>query len=217
MWFKSFAVLNLPFLILVAVLAGSAHTHASPVVIDFESVPSGKLASYTESGVTFDAVPASGIVTIDFSPTPDGSNGLLAEDESLNLLPIRADIASGAISVSVDLGDFNVDADDLFLEAYSSSDVLVGSDSTSIPGTFVGMETLSVVTPGIAYAIFGGVSARGFSSVFVDNFTFEIPEPSTLALAAIGFVGLAGFGWQRKRWSASRRAAGWRTTRVNCQ
>ncbi|MEX0677767.1 MAG: PEP-CTERM sorting domain-containing protein [Pirellulales bacterium] len=181
----------------IFVLASSRGSVAAPVVINFESVPGGDLPSYSESGVTFDAVPATGTVTIDFSPGPNGTKGLLAE--GADFLPIRADIAGGAISVSVDIGDFDGDQDDLFLRVYNSSDVLLDSDSITIAPDFTGMKTLSTVAPGIAYAIFGGIGLNSASNVYSDNFTFEVPEPGTLVLLLVGAAILAfGAGLRRK-------------------
>ncbi len=168
------------------------------VVIDFESAPAGPFASYTESGVTFTASGGGGqIIT---AITPNGTKGLL--DDNSPRLELRADIAGGATSVSVDLGDYDADADTLFLEIYNSSGTLLNSTTLLIPDTFTGMETLTLSDPDIAYAIFGArAPALNGSSVYADNFTYTsrnaVPEPSTFLSASM--AGLIGLGVAQRR------------------
>lgn len=175
----------------VAAIATLAGTTASATVIDFNS-GSGSFTSYTESGVTFTA---SGGGNIEYSGTPNGTVGLLGSDTPRD--PVRADIAGGATFVSVDLGDYNADADLLYLDIYSALDVLLGHTELLIASSFTGMETLSLSSAGIAYAIFGASApAINGSSVYADNFTFTsaagpgVPEPATWMMMLAGFFGL---------------------------
>jgi len=158
---------------------------AQAVVIDFEAFPDN-FVSHTEAGVTFTAVGGGPMVR---QITPNSTEGI--RGDGIPIPESRADIAGGATSVSVDIGDFGADADLLFLEVYNSLNVLLASDTFALAQNVSGMFTLSVSSPGIAYAIFGSraPSLTG-SSVLSDNFTFEgaVPAPGTLLLLAAGLL-----------------------------
>ena len=160
-------------------------------IIDFQDFPTSAFASHTKEGVTFTA---SGGGQLEAANCPNSTLALLGilSTGPPSLYPeIRADIAGGATSVSVDLGDnLGGDEDLIFLEAFNSSDVSIGYTSQTSPSASAAMDTLSITTPGISYAIFGARSpAVEGSSVYADNFTF-VPEPATLALLALGGVAL---------------------------
>ncbi|MDP3664779.1 MAG: FxDxF family PEP-CTERM protein [Nitrosomonas sp.] len=168
----------------------ASSVHAAPITINFDALSLSGVSSYTESGVTFTAPSFSTL------ESPNGTFALLEESSPRNFL--RADISGGAVSVSVDLGDFDFDSDLLFLEVFDSSDTSLGRTEFFIEASFTGMETLSLSTPGISYAIFGGIGENG-SSVYADNFTITaIPEPETYAMLLAG-LGLLGFTARRRK------------------
>ena len=168
----------------------TSSVHAAPITINFDALSLGGVSSYTESGVTFTAPDFSTVLS------PNGTFALLEGSDPRNFL--RADISGGASSVSVDLGDYNADSDLLFLDVYDSSNALLGHTELFINDSFTGMQTLSLSTPGISYAIFGGIGDKG-SSVFADNFTITaIPEPETYAMLLAG-LGLLGFTARRRK------------------
>lgn len=170
----------------------TSSVHAAPITINFDALSLSGVSSYTESGVTFTAPNFSTL------ESPNGTFALLEESEPTRNF-LRADISGGAVSVSVDLGDFDFDSDLLFLEVFDSSDTSLGRTEFFIEASFIGMETLSLSTPGISYAIFGATGGAGGSSVYADNFTITaIPEPETYAMLLAG-LGLLGFTARRRK------------------
>ena len=173
-------------------LTGITQAGPTVTVIDFESFPGGDPTSYMVSGATFTGT---GGGTLWTGLGPNGTQGLLAGFSPLEEL--RADIAGGAFSVSVDLGDYDADSDRLFLEIFDSGGTSLGYTDLVIAPEFVGMQTLSLSAPNIAYAIFGARDAVDGSSVYSDNFTYErIPAPGAILLGSIG-VGFVN--WLRRR------------------
>ena len=125
---------------------------------------------------------------------------------------LRADIIGGTSFVSVDLGDFDTDADTLFLEVFDAANVSLGFTSQLIAADFTGMRTLSLSAANIDHAVFGArAPAFNGSSVIADNFTFtsgaaQVPEPATLLPAGLSMLGLAVSAMTRRR--ASHLASG---------
>ena len=107
---------------------------------------------------------------------------------------IRADIAGSTTSYSIDLGDFDGDADTIFLEVFDSANNSLGFVSQLLDANFIGMQTLSLSADVISYGVFGSIapSANG-SSVYADNLVFgAVPEAaSTLWLMVAGLGALA--------------------------
>ncbi len=178
---------------LLALGAALSVGSANATVIDFSSAPGGCNASYSESGVTFSAGP-DGVTASNFGPTPNTTPGLISCNSG-NFSPTTA-LFSSAFSgaISVDLGDFNADADDIFLRLFDAGNMLLASDTFHLDASFIGMHTLTANAANVAYAVFGGVGAVG-SSVYADNFTFNsqqtVPEPGALLLVGTALAGLA--------------------------
>lgn len=98
--------------------------------------------------------------------------------------------STSVLSFSLEAGDFGGDDDSpLTITAYDIGGNLVASDSASWSSN-PPFSLLSVSAPGIRRVVFqsGGTFAN---SIFIDNLTFAIPEPSTALLLMTGLLGLA--------------------------
>jgi hypothetical protein len=136
----------------------------------------------------------------DFSPTRIVLNAPYITEGNLT----TATFATATNFVSVVLGDYNMDADSLYLKAYDGNNQLLGSDFFANPSSSYDGHTLrfSTTSPLIAKVEFYGVGVNN-NSVYWDNFSFgntpaAVPEPSTLLLLGSGLTGLA-FGARRRR------------------
>jgi hypothetical protein len=187
----------------ISLLAGLglivAASAAQATVLTFESVPDGP--SYSELGVT---ITADG-QTFQSVGSPNGTSGILADSSPRAPFTAVFDVLQN--SVSVDLGDFNADADTIFLQAFGLGGVPLGETSMLLDASDEAMHTLTISGVDISYVVFGGrdPSLNG-SSVFADNLTFGrgVPEPGAWAMM---IAGLAGIGWRLRRTRRERSAA----------
>lgn len=194
--------LKLMFTKLLKLAASLALTSAiaQAVTVDFNALGSSLGASYTSGAVTFVPTVGSDLTT---GNSPNGTRGLLGSAGE-PYSTIRANIAGGTSSVAVDLGDFNQDADTVFMEVFSAANVSLGYTSQLLASSFSGMVTLNLSAANIAYAVFGSIApSSGGSTVYADNFTYTAgaatPDAgSTLALFAAG-LGLVGFAARSRK------------------
>lgn len=173
---------------------------ANAYVIDFDGAPGGTYTTYSEGGATVFALGGGNLTSDNFGNTPNGTRGVASIPGANGDFPVMGAIfAEHQKWVSIDLGDFDGDADTLFLNAFDDSNTLIASDIDFIPGDFIGMVTLDVHVTGIRSVLFGATNpALSGSSVYADNLMF-MPEPGTLAIFGLGLVGL---GIARRRRSA---------------
>jgi len=150
------------------------------VLIDFESCTLGTHASYSEDGAT--SIPISGdllCLTLAGTCTGTCAAGSTGPTVSDPFTPVRTDFPTLVSEVSADMGDQSFDLDVMFMEAYTSSDVLVDSEVLDC-GNCIGSFNLSVSGSNIAYVITGSDSTINESSVAVDNIVFK-PQDDVVA------------------------------------
>lgn len=173
---------------LAALAAAATFSTAQAATLDFDTV--GNCAG--GPGVTFTILSSS---SCSVRNTPNGTNGLSLLSPTTQ--QVRADFTDTVSFVSVDLGDFGADNDTVFIRAFDSANVLLGSQFRNNLGARLG--TVSVAAANISYAIFGTTIDAGFISA--DNFTFT-PETPAVPLPAGGallLTGLAALAIGRRR------------------
>ena len=148
---------------------------------------------YYQYGVTIG--PTTGTY-ISGSLSPNGTQGVYgSSSDGRSSSPLRAGFPQPTDYVSIDLGDFGVDAEQIYLRAYDRLGTLLGESTLDISDTDMSMHTLSVSASGINYVEFGSSDRRFFGgSIYADNLTFNagtVPEPATWAmmLAGLGAIG----------------------------
>ncbi len=144
---------------------------ATDIFVDFEACPTGFQPSYTEDGVLV-TLPGGG----DINCTPAFASQTVLGGPTNNVGPwdrIRSDLGCTTDAVSAGVGDLGADTETMFLEGFTSGDVLVDSDSITTGAA--GLNILSISGPGIAYILTG--SGDPFpNSVFTDNIRFTCPD-----------------------------------------
>jgi len=165
------------YLTLAAALVIS--TRVAAVTIDFESFGVGTVVS--GPGVFSDLEFSRGgetILVTSFVPGPDLSGSRTASGDPFTGNPFRADFSvSGVTSVSVALGDFNGDSENLFLNAFDSLNNLLASDAAFLAANVFGGPTLNVASAtAIAYVTFGGIGNFA-NSLYFDNFAYTATTP----------------------------------------
>lgn len=171
---------------------------------DFESVPYGSptTQSGTLDGVNF-TISASGGGNLTFTDTNTAIFGDVSGLHAYTADWIVVDFASAMSSFALQMGDFNQDIDDFYLEAYSlagATGSMLDSDTANYLGTSsIGngsAATLSVADSGGFLSVrFRGIGGDSENNYYYDNFRGEaVPEPATLSL-----LGLGALAFMRKR------------------
>jgi hypothetical protein len=136
---------------------------------------------------------------------PEGSRALLSSNDGSYTTPFRARFTlRGVTAVSVDLGDWGMDEDHLFLRAYDAAGSLLAQTTSYLPWYTAGMRRLSLSTEAeIASVVFYGAGWQGQNNVYADNLSFDTRDlPTVVPLPAAGVLlasGMAAFAWARRR------------------
>ena len=195
--------------ILVISLGASSNAFAV-ITLDFNSLSTGYYAEGALSAlfadVSFNNTGGNGFTVASPSLLADFSgNALLNNPYNTLGNSTVATFTQCADFVSVTMGDFAADRDDLYLNAYNSSSGLITSDYFNNPANSMAGRTLSVNDPtgSIAYVEFYGVGLNN-NSTYWDNFSYNtyecsgggspnggnvVPEPSSFLLLAFGLLG----------------------------
>lgn len=189
----------------VAALSMAAGPASAAFTIEFEELDMTPLESYSVQGVTFTTI---GEGRLWAATSPNTSKGLLSVSGlGFDFQPIGAVFDTAVDFFRVDIGDFGVDADTVWLRLFDASDNELAYVSDTLAADFTGMKTLSYAGSGIARVEMGGIGADGKSSIQIDNVTSDpnfvfvppppdpdpvgdVPEPATWAMMLLGFGGM---------------------------
>ncbi|MGJ8610208.1 MAG: VPLPA-CTERM sorting domain-containing protein [Octadecabacter sp.] len=155
---------------------------ASAVTLDFDTVgdcSGGAGVTLTTLGDTSCSL---GIMT------STGSTGLaLIHDSNAT---VRADFSSLVSFVSIDMGDYNADPDNIFLEVFDSLSNSLGYVDFLRAASSYDMDTLALSVENISYAIFG-TNGSDLGYIGADNLSYSV---SAVPLPAGGLLLLSGMG-----------------------
>lgn len=184
-------------------------TSAQAITLDFNSIPLGIQSEATFNSnftnVSFNNTGGSAFNVSTFNPGPSFS-GRTIINHPFNTIgnSTIATFTNLVNFVSIDLGDNNADADNLFLRAYNSLNSQIGITTTSIPASFRGAVTLTLAVPNIHHIEYFGVGVSN-NSVAWDNLIFteqggsnRIPEPASMMLLGSGLVGMVRLRKKKK-------------------
>jgi len=183
--------------IAAVLLTSAAAAVRGAVVVDPDAFPAGTVLNNAFPGVTLTALGDAGVLAnrnvlaavSAFSTT--GSNVFADTSGSPTAWGdgafsyLRADFAGGATSVSMDYRADDSD-DNAFLRAFNSANVMVAQAATPLNSPVVGIVTLTVTAPNIAYITASWDDINRFDNGILDHLVYQpVPEPGALGAAAL--------------------------------
>jgi hypothetical protein len=177
---KKVSVIASGSLLLAFSIGGAAQ--AARISLNFDELtPQAELANqYSSLGVTFSNSHGPLRVQRDYPGSPfTSSNAILPDNFFETGNYTQANFSTIVNSVSVTLGDFGEDIDNLYLELYDLNNTLIGSDFYLLPASVSGGYTLSASSANIAYARFYGRGLNNKNNVFFDNFSYNVVDNVT--------------------------------------
>lgn len=165
---------------------------ANAAVLTFDSA-----ADCSSPGVTITAGAAAEACFT--STAPGGSTALLRSTIGNPADTFWTATFSSLVSgISIDLGDFNADADRLFISAFNLADELIETVTLDILDTEIELQTLSLTSIDVVKITFGVTGEIGLGGIFADNLTYTtlaavpLPAGGLLLIGALGGLGFAG-------------------------
>lgn len=164
-----------------------------------------------ESGTPFDMDDTGTVAFGSRSLSPfNGQNGAAADDWFV------FNLSQPVTAISLALGDFGGDGDNLFLQAFTERNlqgqVRYDEGALIFGGDQFGYQTLEVQADTVAtsFQSFRTIGGEGSwpNSVYYDNFAFQttaVPEPSACHLIAAGLVSVGG--WRARGRARKSRAS----------
>lgn len=213
------------FVLALAALLSLAPSAQAGVILDFSDVPAGTLAvfnPYTSQGFTL--ISSSGGFVFNSPNTGNGAPQTVGNNPFYAGANGLAAFSPATIVLAPDSGNpFSVDSIDL-----ARNFAFDPAPSVTFTGTFAGGGTISQTftvsdsSPPLAFQTFSftgftnltsliwdqGAADQGihqFGNIQITPSTSSVPEPSSLALLAIGAVALGGYARRRKAQAAHRR------------
>lgn len=174
---------------------------ASAATIDFNATPTGTYSSLVFGAATITFTEGTGMFdVVDADPgAPVDGRSIISFFQNPGTGAFRVDLAGGASSFTIGVGDYGADQDNDYLEAYSASGDLLDSDYHFNPADNYGGGFLTVTSgEPIAYVKFWDAEPYP-GAVYWDNISYApVPEPETYALMGLGLAAL-GFMARRRR------------------
>ena len=127
------------------------------------------------------------------SASPNGTNGLVKGGQFASFW--RATFSQLVDFVSIDLGDWGNDADELFLATFDSTGAITGVVTKTIGEAISGMHTLSLSLANTSSVAFGVTGNEGLGGIYADNLTYNtqvsaVPVPASALLFGTALLGL---------------------------